>query len=141
MLALKTMAVEDRTRTLVFDEVDAGIGGHVAEVVGNRLRALGDRSQVICITHLPQIAARARTHFHIDKTVHGARTTTTVQRLDAAGRIEEVGRMIGGSSVGEPVLASARHMIEAASAPEQGSRPPRAKGKQKAKGEGEGARS
>jgi len=142
MLALKTMTAGDGARTLIFDEVDAGIGGHVAEVVGMRLRDLGDRSQVICITHLPQIAARASTHFYIDKAVRGARTTTTVQRLDSDGRIEEVGRMIGGASVGEPVRASARHMLERAAAPgagQQGAQRTRAKGKQKAKGEGETA--
>jgi len=140
MLALKTMTAGEGGRALIFDEVDAGIGGHVAEVVGMRLRDLGERSQVICITHLPQIAARASTHFFIDKLVRGARTTTTVQRLDADGRIEEVSRMIGGASVSEPVRASARHMLERASAPrtEPTSRA-RAKGKQKAKGEGEPA--
>jgi DNA repair protein RecN (Recombination protein N) len=140
MLALKTMSIDGTSPTLIFDEVDAGIGGHVAEVVGMRLRERGDRGQVICITPLTQIAARATTHFHIDKTVRGARTTTSVQRLDADGRIEEVGRMIGGASVGEPVRASARHMIESAAAPGAGQRRlARAKGKQKAKGEGEPA--
>jgi DNA repair protein RecN (Recombination protein N) len=127
MLALKTMAVADGAgKTLVFDEVDAGIGGEVAEVVGQKLGQLGARFQVLCITHLPQIAARAATHYHIEKTVRGRRTVTSVQRLDAPGRIEEIGRMIGGRSITEPVRASAREMLGVG-----------AKGKQKAKGESE----
>jgi DNA repair protein RecN (Recombination protein N) len=129
-------------KTMVFDEVDAGIGGRVADVVGARLGALGERFQVLCITHLPQIAARASTHFHIDKAIRRERTVTSVQRLDGAGRIEEIGRMIGGASVTESVRASARELLAASS--ESGSkregavRPGgRAKGKQKAKGESE----
>ena len=128
MLALKTMAVGDRVgKSLIFDEVDAGIGGRVAEVVGSKLHQLGKRFQVICITHLPQIAARAKTHYHIEKWVRGSRTVTAVQRLDASSRIEEIGRMISGRSVTEPVRASAREMLGLG-----------AKGKQKAKGESEG---
>ncbi len=127
MLALKTMAVADGAgKTLIFDEVDAGIGGEVAEVVGQKLSQLGGRFQVLCITHLPQIAARAATHYQIEKAVRGRRTVTSVQRLDATGRIEEIGRMIGGRSVTDPVRASAREMLGAS-----------AKGKQKAKGESE----
>jgi DNA repair protein RecN (Recombination protein N) len=146
MLALKTMAVgEDEGKTLVFDEVDAGIGGRVADVVGVRLHALGRTFQVLCITHLPQIAARATTHFHIDKTVRRDRTTTAVQRLDTVGRIEEIGRMIGGASVTESVRASARDLL-AASADTDSKKEGRptgkadTKGKQKAKGESESRR-
>jgi DNA repair protein RecN (Recombination protein N) len=127
MLALKTMATADGAgKTLIFDEVDAGIGGEVAEVVGRKLRQLGDRFQVVCITHLPQIASRASTHYHIEKSVRGRRTVTTVQRLDSGGRIEEISRMIGGSAITEPIRASARQMLGID-----------AKGKQKAKGESE----
>ena len=127
MLALKTMATAHGAgKTLIFDEVDAGIGGEVADVVGRKLQQLGERFQVICITHLPQIAARASTHFHLEKLVRGRRTVTTVQRLASAGRIEEIGRMIGGRALSEPILASARQMLGIA-----------AKGKQKAKGESE----
>jgi DNA repair protein RecN (Recombination protein N) len=82
---------------LIFDEVDAGIGGRVAEVVGRKLRALGSAFQVLCITHLPQIAACADTHFAIEKRVERGRTRTSVTRLDASGRVEELGRMLGGS--------------------------------------------
>jgi DNA repair protein RecN (Recombination protein N) len=127
MLALKTMAVAGGAgKTLIFDEVDAGIGGEVAEVVGEKLQQLGRRFQVICITHLPQIASRASTQYHLEKSVRGRRTVTTVQRLDAAGRIDEISRMIGGRTVTEPVRASARQMLGI-----------EAKGKQKAKGESE----
>jgi DNA repair protein RecN (Recombination protein N) len=127
MLALKTMAVAGGAgKTLIFDEVDAGIGGEVAEVVGEKLQQLGQRFQVICITHLAQIASRASTQYHLEKSVRGRRTVTTVQRLDAAGRIDEISRMIGGRTVTEPVRASARQMLGI-----------EAKGKQKAKGESE----
>jgi DNA repair protein RecN (Recombination protein N) len=127
MLALKTMAVEDGAgKTLIFDEVDAGIGGEVAEVVGRKLSHLGDRFQVLCITHLPQIAARATTHYHIEKAVRDRRTVTSVQRLNEPSRIDEIGRMIGGRSISDPVRASAREMLGLS-----------AKGKQKAKGESE----
>ena len=111
MLALKTLAADDAPgKTLIFDEVDAGIGGRVADVVGARLQALGDRFQVLCITHLPQIAARGTTQFRIEKSVRGNRTVTSVERLDAGGRIDEVARMIGGAAVTEPVRASAREL-------------------------------
>jgi DNA repair protein RecN (Recombination protein N) len=146
MLALKTMSVDDAEHTtMVFDEVDAGIGGRVADVVGARLGGLGDRFQVLCITHLPQIAARASTHFRIDKTVRRDRTVTTVQRLDGEGRIEEIGRMIGGASVTESVRASARELLSASKGNRGDSvNPPRlsehTKGKQKAKGESESRR-
>ena len=146
MLALKTMSADEtESKTLVFDEVDAGIGGRVADVVGSRLGELGRRSQVLCITHLAQIAARATTQFRIEKTVRRERTLTSVQRLDAPGRIEEIGRMMGGTSVTESVRASARELL--ASMYEDGAmgeapslRAGQAKGKQKAKGESESRR-
>ena len=112
MLALKTMAAGNEPgKTLIFDEVDAGIGGRVADVVGVRLRALGDRFQVLCITHLPQIAAQATTHFRIEKNVRSGRTLTSVERLSDAGRVDEIARMIGGSVVTEPVRATARELL------------------------------
>jgi DNA repair protein RecN (Recombination protein N) len=96
---------------LIFDEVDAGIGGRVADVVGRTLRALGSAFQVLCITHLPQIAASADTHFAIEKRVERGRTRTTVRRLDEAGRIEELARMLGGERVSDGIRASAREML------------------------------
>src|SRR5258705_3429493 len=128
MLALKTLAATDATgtpgsatpaspgaRTLIFDEVDAGIGGRVADVVGSRLQALGEQFQVLCITPLPQIAARGDAQFMIEKSVRRSRTVTRVERLDNAGRVEEVARMIGGASVTEQVRASARELLDAGS--------------------------
>ncbi len=120
MLALKTMGARgrssggaQRSRTLIFDEVDAGIGGRVADVVGARLRDLGDEFQVLCITHLAQIAARATNHFHIDKRVRGTRTITSVSNLDAAGRVDEIARKIGGAHVTESGRTTARDMLAA----------------------------
>jgi DNA repair protein RecN (Recombination protein N) len=114
MLALKTLASTDAPgKTLIFDEVDAGIGGAVADVVGARLRLLGDRFQVLCITHLPQIAANGGTHYRIEKSVKGGRTTTAVTRVDGVDREAEIARMMGGADVSPAVLAGAREMIEA----------------------------
>jgi DNA repair protein RecN (Recombination protein N) len=115
MLALKTLAAEEAPgKTLIFDEVDAGIGGRVADVVGSRLQALGARFQVLCITHLAQIAARGSTQFRIEKLVRANRTVTRVERLDAGGRVDEVARMIGGAAITEQVRASARELLDGA---------------------------
>jgi len=97
---------------LIFDEVDAGIGGRVADAVGRKLRALGSAFQVLCITHLPQIAAYADTHFQIDKHVGRGRTTTSVRRLDVDERVEELGRMLGGEAITDGIRRSAREMLE-----------------------------
>ena len=112
MLALKTLASTDAPgKTLIFDEVDAGIGGAVADVVGARLQRLGRTYQVLCITHLPQIAAYGATHYRIVKSVRGGRTVTGVTRVDGADREEELARMIGGAEVSPAVMASARDML------------------------------
>jgi DNA repair protein RecN (Recombination protein N) len=112
MLALRTIVDrDDAPRTLVFDEVDAGIGGAAADAVGRRLQALATRHQILCITHLPQIAARPGTHFQISKRVRAGRTATLVTRLDAAGREDELARMIAGAEVTPQVLASARELL------------------------------
>jgi DNA repair protein RecN (Recombination protein N) len=130
MLALKTLATPDAPgKTLVFDEVDAGIGGQAADMVGKRLRRLGERFQVLCITHLPQVAAHARTHFRVVKNVEAARTHTRVTRLDDETRAEELARMIAGADASARVLAGAREMIAA-----------RAGGEDLAKGESERAK-
>jgi DNA repair protein RecN (Recombination protein N) len=114
MLALKTLAAADAgaAKTLIFDEVDAGIGGRVATVVGQKLASLGERFQVLCITHLPQIAACGRSHFLIEKKVHGRRTVTSVNRLTDAQRVEEIARMMGGSAAGQKALESARELLD-----------------------------
>jgi DNA repair protein RecN (Recombination protein N) len=114
MLALKTLATTDMPgKTLIFDEVDAGIGGAVADTVGARLQRLGERFQVLCITHLPQIAAYGSTHFQIEKAVRAGRTSTRVLRIDGPDREAEIGRMIGGAAVTSAVLAGAREMLQA----------------------------
>jgi DNA repair protein RecN (Recombination protein N) len=113
MLALKTLAATDSPgKTLVFDEVDAGIGGAVADVVGARLRALAGRYQVLCITHLPQIAAYGSFHYRIEKSVRHGRTVTSVAALSGAEREQELARMIGGARVEAAVLASAKAMLD-----------------------------
>jgi len=112
MLALKTLATTDEPgKTLIFDEVDAGIGGAVADVVGARLQRLGSTYQVLCITHLPQIAAYGTAHYRIEKSVRGSRTVTGVARVDGVQREEELARMIGGSEVSASVIASAKEML------------------------------
>jgi DNA repair protein RecN (Recombination protein N) len=113
MLALKTLASTDAPgKTLIFDEVDAGIGGAVADVVGARLQRLAGRFQVLCITHLPQIAAYGGTHYRISKSVRAGRTVTEVARVSGAEREDELARMIGGAAISAAVRASAREMLE-----------------------------
>jgi DNA repair protein RecN (Recombination protein N) len=114
MLALKTLATTDAPgKTLIFDEVDVGIGGEVADVVGRRLRGLANRFQVLCITHLPQIAAYGQGHVRIVKSVRRDRTTTEVASLSGPEREQELARMIGGAEVSAAVRASAREMLAA----------------------------
>jgi DNA repair protein RecN (Recombination protein N) len=103
-------------RTLIFDEVDAGIGGAVADVVGERLRALGDRFQVICITHLPGIAARADAHFAVEKELVRGRTVTHARPVTGDARVAEIGRMLAGSQRSESVRAAARELLDSATA-------------------------
>ena len=108
---------------LIFDEVDAGIGGRVADIVGRKLRTLGSAFQVLCITHLPQIAAYADTHVQIEKQVARGRTHTTVRRLDAEGRVDELARMLGGDAISDGLRRSAREMLgERAGAKAKGER-------------------
>ena len=116
---------------LIFDEIDAGIGGRVADVVGRKLQALGSAFQVLCITHLPQIAACADTHFAVEKRVERNRTSTRVRRLEGEDRVTELARMLGGEAITESLRASAREMLV-----ERGSlgRKAKTKGKAKAKG-------
>lgn len=112
MLAVKTILAEvDQVSSLVFDEIDAGIGGRVAEAVGRKLRQIGERRQVLCITHLPQIAALAQAHYRVSKVEQGGRTLTTVERLLEKERVEEVARMLGGEKVSESALRHAREMV------------------------------
>jgi DNA repair protein RecN (Recombination protein N) len=102
--------------TLVFDEIDQGVGGRVADVVGRKLKELSSRNQVICVTHLPQIASLADTHFRVWKESAGQRTAASVALLpDREARIEEIARMLGGESVSESARTHAADLIAAAS--------------------------
>jgi DNA repair protein RecN (Recombination protein N) len=115
MLALKALgAAEWEVPTLIFDEVDAGIGGAVAEVVGRRLRALGQKRQVLCITHLPQIAALADHHYTVAKSTSKGRTISTARRLSSAERLEELARMVGGVEITTEAKRHAREMLQGA---------------------------
>ncbi len=114
VLALKAiLAKTDRVGTVIFDEVDAGVGGAVADVVGKKLAALSRKHQLICITHLPQIARYGDHHYHIRKTVRKGRTITTIRPMGAEERIEEIARMLGGETVTATALEHARNLVEA----------------------------
>jgi DNA repair protein RecN (Recombination protein N) len=135
MLGLKTLAAESAPanlaqKTLIFDEVDAGIGGRVATVVGQKLASLGERYQVLCITHLPQVAACGRTQFLIQKQARGRRTVTSVQKLSRPERVDELARMMGGADAGSRARAGAQELLDAA----------QAKGENRAKAKGESSR-
>jgi DNA repair protein RecN (Recombination protein N) len=113
MLALKTILIEgDPIPTLVFDEVDAGIGGAVAEEVGKKLRKIAGRRQVFCITHLAQIASMATSHYGVAKAVKKDRTSTEVRLLDGRERVDEIARMLGGKTITDATLKHAEEMIE-----------------------------
>ena len=112
MLALRGLTVRAAAhRTLVFDEVDAGIGGRAADDVGRKLQRLSRQAQVLCITHLPQIAACASAQVRVSKAQRHGRTVTEVTRLDPGGRRDEIARMMAGGSVTPAVLASAAEML------------------------------
>jgi DNA repair protein RecN (Recombination protein N) len=114
MLALSGLGSGANAGTLVFDEIDAGVGGNTARVVGERLRALGAEHQVICITHLPQVASLAATHFRLEKDVDAGQAFATVERLDGEGVVEEIRRMLGGEGGDEAATQHARELLKAA---------------------------
>ncbi len=115
MLALKSVFAEkDGVPTLVFDEIDTGVSGVAAQRVGEKIAALSRSKQILCVTHLPQIAAMADTHFLIEKHEEDGRTYTTVTRLDEEGRIRELARLHGGDCITEATLLSAREQLLAA---------------------------
>jgi DNA repair protein RecN (Recombination protein N) len=113
MLAFKSAAQgKDGGKTLIFDEIDAGIGGQTAEFIARKLGRLAERNQVLCITHLPQIASAAAHHFHVDKKVENKRTYTGARRLDRDERVEEIARLIAGSRLTEASREIAREMLD-----------------------------
>jgi DNA repair protein RecN (Recombination protein N) len=114
LLALSGLGEAAGARTMVFDEIDAGVGGNTAKAVGERLRALGEGRQVICITHLPQVASLATAHFRLEKDLEGEPALATVQRLEGEAVVEEIRRMLGGSSSDEAATRHARELLKAA---------------------------
>ncbi|HXR30925.1 MAG TPA: DNA repair protein RecN [Solirubrobacterales bacterium] len=114
MLALSSLGGSGGAGTLVFDEIDAGVGGQTARAVGERLRSLGEDRQVLCITHLPQVASLASTHFTLEKDVTGERASATVRRLDGEGVVEEIRRMLGGERSDDAATRHARELLAAA---------------------------
>jgi DNA repair protein RecN (Recombination protein N) len=116
-LAIEVAALGlDAVGTMVFDEVDSGIGGAVAEVVGQKLRRLGERCQVLCVTHLPQVASQGHRHLRVSKSTDGDRTDTRIESLDGTARREEVARMLGGIEITRETLAHAKQMLAKAGA-------------------------
>jgi len=114
-LAIQVITAQtSRVPTLVFDEVDVGIGGPTAEIVGQLLRRLGERGQVLTVTHLPQVAAQGHHHLFVHKARGADETRTAVTELDQAGRVEEIARMLGGVDLTEQSLAHARQMVTSA---------------------------
>jgi DNA repair protein RecN (Recombination protein N) len=117
-LAIEVAALgHDATPTMVFDEVDSGIGGAVAEVVGQKLRALGGGRQVLCVTHLAQVAAQAHHHYQVSKQAGAGRTESRIEALGSAARIEELARMLGGVEITPATRAHARQMLRQAREP------------------------
>lgn len=115
-LAIEVAALgHDLVPTMVFDEVDSGIGGAVAEIVGHKLRALGERRQALCVTHLPQVAAQGHAHYRVSKAEASGMTQSAVELLDAKARTEELARMLGGVEVSREARAAARRLLESAS--------------------------
>ena len=112
MLAMKNvMAAQDQIATMIFDEVDAGVSGRAAQKVAEKLRSVARGRQVLCVTHLPQIAALAEHHLLISKSQRQGRTYTQVDALDRGGRIEELARLIGGAQITETTRKSAEEML------------------------------
>lgn len=99
------------TPTLIFDEVDSGIGGGVAEVVGRLLKRLGQDRQVLCVTHLPQVASQANQHYQVSKSNVGGKTISRIESLDQKARVEEVARMLGGLEITATTRKHARELL------------------------------
>src|SRR5207302_10985103 len=115
LLALKSvLAAQDQVGTLVFDEIDANVGGRLGDVLGEKLAALGRTHQIICVTHLPQVASFARHQWGIHKVSRGKRTATTIELLAEPQRLDELAYMLRGASRGETTRKEAAAMLEAA---------------------------
>ncbi len=112
MLAIKTILAQTTSvETIIFDEVDSGISGATAEVVGEKVLSLAEYHQIICITHLPQIASQGQTHFLVHKEVSNGRTESSIAELDNEGRLQEIARLLGGKEITQRAVAHAREML------------------------------
>ena len=121
MLAIKTvLADQDEVETLIFDEIDTGVSGKAAQKIGRKLREVAASRQVLCVTHLPQIAAMADAEFTVEKRVEHERTYTSVLHLDGSGRRQELARLIGGSMITETTLAGAAELLRLADEAKRG---------------------
>lgn len=107
-----TTSTDKTTPTMIFDEVDSGIGGGIAEIVGQKLRSLSENRQVLCVTHLPQVASQAHQHLYVKKINQAEMTSSTVSKLSQNERIEEVARMLGGVNMTENTIAHAKEMLD-----------------------------
>jgi len=114
MLAIKSVTAAGRVPTLIFDEIDTGVGGAMAQVVGLKLKEVAGANQVLCITHSPQIAAFADRHFRVEKKASGGRTTTSVSALEAPDSLEQISRMLGGMKVTDVTRQHASELVDAA---------------------------
>jgi DNA repair protein RecN (Recombination protein N) len=113
MLSLKSVLAEaDSVPVLIFDEIDTGISGRIAHIVGKMLHTLGSNHQILCITHLPQIASMGDCHFGVIKQAIGERTCTTIRKIEQEDRIFEIAKLIGGETVTPTALANARELIQ-----------------------------
>ncbi len=112
MLAIKKVIGGDEERTLVFDEIDSGIGGRVADMVGKRLKDLSKKHQVICITHLPQIAVYGDCHYLVEKVQGDQSTRTNIKKLSKSERVDEIARMLGGAVITEKTIIRSEEMLQ-----------------------------
>ncbi|MGZ4970531.1 MAG: DNA repair protein RecN, partial [Methylobacter sp.] len=111
-LAIQVTTSSDKTTpTMIFDEVDSGIGGGIAEIVGQKLRSLSHNRQVMCVTHLPQVAAQAHHHLYVEKNNRSDMTSSNVRLLETEERVEEIARMLGGINITANTLAHAKEML------------------------------
>jgi DNA repair protein RecN (Recombination protein N) len=113
MLALKVALLDVKSvPTMIFDEIDSGIGGSTADAVGKRLKALSEKLQILVVTHQPQIAAKANTHFKISKIISDNKAKTKIKKLDKQDREQEIARMLSGEEISVEAVLAAKNLIE-----------------------------
>ena len=112
LLALKLMSEKKDNQTMIFDEVDVGVGGEVGRIIGEKLKKLGETTQVLCISHLPQVAAKGNHHYFIEKRLEQDKTVSRVKKLSKEERVEEIARMIYGEEKNEITIKQAEEMLK-----------------------------